>query len=100
MQYLQGTKTLKLWIEVHGLRTMRWFVDAAHMEHWDCKGQAGAAMTLGHGAVLSYSWEQKVNTKSSTETELVGVDDVISNILWSLYFMQEQGYGTTDAVVY
>ena len=100
MQYLQGTKTLKLRIEVHGLRVMRWFVDAAHMVHWDCKGQTGAAMTLGRGAVLSYSWKQKINTKSSTETELVGVDDAMSNILWSLYFMQEQGYGTTHAMIY
>jgi hypothetical protein len=35
----------------------------------------------GRGAVLSYSWKQKTNTKSSTETELVGVNDAISNIL-------------------
>ena len=58
------------------------------MVHWDCKGQTGAGMTLGKGAVLSYSWKQKINTKSSTETELVAVDDAIGNILWSLYFMQ------------
>ncbi len=70
------------------------------MVHWDCKGQTGAAMTMGKGAVLSYSWKQKINTKSSTETELVGVDDTISNILWSLYFMQEQGCGTTHAIIY
>ena len=84
MQYLQGTKTLKLRIEVHRLRVTRWFVDAAHMVHWDCKGQTRAAMTLGKAAILSYSWKQKINTTISTETELVGVDDAISNILWSL----------------
>ena len=32
--------------------------------------------------------------------ELVGVDDVISNILWSLYFMQEQGADMTNATIY
>jgi hypothetical protein len=57
-------------------------------------------MTMGRGAVLSYSWKQKVNTKSSTETELVGVDDAISNILWSLYFLQAQGCGTKHAIIY
>eukprot|EP00804_Cyclotella_cryptica_P001128 CCRYP_008414-RB/>CCRYP_008414-RB protein AED:0.57 eAED:0.57 QI:0/-1/0/1/-1/0/1/0/240 len=70
------------------------------MVHWDCKGQTGAAMTMGRGAILSYSWKQKLNTKSSTETELVGVDDAISNILWSLYFLQAQGCGTTHAIIY
>jgi hypothetical protein len=57
-------------------------------------------MTMGRGAILSYSWKQKVNTKSSTETELVGVDDAISNILWSLYFLQAQGCGTSHAIIY
>ena len=58
-------------------------------------------MTMGKETVLSYSWKQKVNTKSSTETELVGVDDdTISNILWSLYFLQEQGCGTMHAIIY
>eukprot|EP00804_Cyclotella_cryptica_P002489 CCRYP_018085-RG/>CCRYP_018085-RG protein AED:0.29 eAED:0.29 QI:0/-1/0/1/-1/1/1/0/626 len=100
LEYLNGTVDLKLRVEVKDLRVMRWFVDAAHMVHWDCKGQTGAAMTMGRGAVLSYSWKQKVNTKSSTETELVGVDDAISNILWSLYFLQEQGCGTQHAIIY
>ena len=30
----------------------------------------------------------------------MGVDDAISNILWSLYFLQEQGCGTTHAIIY
>jgi hypothetical protein len=100
LQYLHGTRWLKLRIQVNDLRVMHWFIDAAHMVHWDCKGQTGAAMTMDRGAILSYSWKQKLNTKSSTETELIGVDDAISNILWSLYFLQEQGCGTTHAVIY
>eukprot|EP00804_Cyclotella_cryptica_P026975 CCRYP_021075-RB/>CCRYP_021075-RB protein AED:0.60 eAED:0.34 QI:0/-1/0/1/-1/0/1/0/236 len=79
---------------------MHWYVNAAHMVHWDCKGQTGAAVTMGKGAVLSYPWKQKLNTKSSTETKLVGVNDAISNILQSLYFLQEQGCGTTHAIIY
>ena len=98
LQYLHGTRSLKLRIQVNDLRVMRWYMDAAHMVHWDCKGQTGAAMTMGPGAILSYSWKQKLNTKSSTETELVGVDNAITNILWTLYFLQEQGCGTTHAV--
>jgi hypothetical protein len=57
-------------------------------------------MTLGKGAVMSSSRKQKINTCSSTESEIVGVDDALSSILWSLYFLQEQGYGTTHALVY
>jgi hypothetical protein len=48
-------------------------------------------MTLGKGAVISSSTKQKTNSKSACESELIGVDDNISTMLWSLYFMQEQG---------
>ena len=57
-------------------------------------------MTLGKGAVISFSRKQKINTKSSTETELVGVDDAMSEVLWSLYFIQEQGYDMTHAEIF
>jgi len=50
-------------------------------------------MSFGQGMALSYSWKQTINTKSSTEAELVGVDNSLGfNILWARYFMQEQGY--------
>ncbi len=35
----------------------------------------------------------KLNTKSSTESELVGVDDMMLIIIWTRYFLLEQGYG-------
>eukprot|EP00804_Cyclotella_cryptica_P004107 CCRYP_019109-RA/>CCRYP_019109-RA protein AED:0.39 eAED:0.39 QI:0/0/0/1/0/0/2/0/169 len=73
--------------------------DFAHMVHWDCKGQTGAAMTMGRGAVLSYSWKQKLNTKSSTETELIGVDDAISNILWSLNFCRNKAADNKSSIL-
>ncbi len=33
-----------------------------------------------------------MNTRSSTKTELVGADMYMPNMLWSLYFIQLQGY--------
>ncbi len=49
---------------------------------------------------LSYSWKQKINTKSSTEAKLVGVDDLMGYILWACYFMQEQGYDMDPSLLY
>jgi hypothetical protein len=51
-------------------------------------------MSLGKGSVYSASTRQKLNTKkSSTEAELIGVDDVMPLILWTRYFLDAQGYG-------
>jgi hypothetical protein len=48
--------------------------------------------TLGKGATSSYSRTVKSNTRSSTETELLTADMYMPKMLWSLHFIQSQGY--------
>ena len=57
-------------------------------------------MSLGHGSIYSMSSKQKLNTCSSTESELVGVNDAISLILWTRLFLTSQGYHIKDNIVY
>jgi hypothetical protein len=57
-------------------------------------------MTLGHGSVQSLSKKQKLNTKSSTEAELVGADDASVLILWTKLFLAEQGYAVNDNILF
>ncbi len=42
------------------------------------------------------STKQKLNTKSSTESELVGVDDMMPIICWTHSFLLLQGYGIIE----
>jgi hypothetical protein len=100
LQYLKWTRTMPLNLTIDNLQSTKWLVDSSHSVHEDGKGQTGAGMVLGKGAIISFSRKQKSNTRSSTESELVGVDDAMPSILWSLYFLQEQGYGTTHATIY
>ena len=86
LQYLYGTKSMPLNLTVDNLQSTRWYIDAAHGVHMDCKGHSGGGMTLGKGAVISGSRKQKINSRSSTETEIIGVDDFMPSVLWSLYF--------------
>jgi hypothetical protein len=64
------------------------------------KSHTGLTMSLGKGSPFSSSTGQKLNTKSSTEAELVGVDDGMPLVIWTRNFMIEQGYKVTDNVVY
>ena len=41
-----------------------------------------------------------MNTSSSTETELVLLDTYMPEVLWSLYFIQAQGYGVKYAEIH
>ncbi len=82
------------------LTLLQWWVDAAYAVHSDCKGHTGAGMSFGQGMAFSYSWKQKIMTKSSTEAELVGVYDSLGYILWARYFMEEQGYDMDPSILY
>jgi hypothetical protein len=57
-------------------------------------------MFLGKGAAYRTPTRQKLNTKSSTGAELVGVNDVMPQILWTRYFLEAQGYGVENSLVY
>jgi hypothetical protein len=65
------------------------------------RSHTGGAMSLGRGVVYGTSKWQKLNTKSSTKAELVGVDeDMMPQVLWTLYFLEAQGYKIDDNILY
>ncbi len=92
LKYLNGTRYIKLKLSVDNLGILKWYVDRSHNVHWDCKGHGGAVLKLGKGATNSYSRKVKLNTRSSTETELYTADMFMPEILWSLHFIQAQGF--------
>jgi hypothetical protein len=64
------------------------------------RGHSGGCMSLGQGMPINTSTKQKINTRSSTETELVAADDFMPIILWTNYFLDAQGYGTDATILY
>ena len=57
-------------------------------------------MSLGQVSITSMSNKQKINTKSSTEYEVIGADDALPQMLWTKYFMEEQGYNIDENIMY
>ena len=79
---------------------INWWIDAAYGVHDDLRGHSGGMMSLGKGAMASRSSKHKINSRSSTEAEIIGVDDHMSSVLWTLRFLHAQGYGIEENVVY
>ena len=73
-------------------------MDASDWTHDNLKGHTGAMMVLCGRAVISSSQKQKINTKSSTESELVVLD--LTTILWTLYFIEAQGYSIEPNIIF
>ena len=99
LKYLRGTLYMPLTLEAVDINVIKWYVDASFAVHPDMKSHTGGSMTLGKGAVYGTSTRQKINTKSSTEAELVGVNDLMPQILWTRYFLEAQGYEINESII-
>ena len=93
MRYLEATICLPLTLEVpnNGVTVVKLWVDSSYRTHDEFKGHTGATMPMGKGHPYSKAKKQKLNTRSSTESELVGVDDLMPMVLWRRYFLEAQG---------
>jgi hypothetical protein len=59
----------------NGSGILKWWVDASFAVHPNMRGHSGGGLSLGRGFPIISSTKQKLNTRSSTETEIVGADD-------------------------
>jgi hypothetical protein len=98
--YLFGTRELALSLAADNQFKINTYIDASFACHIDGKSHTGEVITLGKGAVFSRSSKQKLVSKSSTEAELVGLSDGLTQVLWTKNFLQSQGYDTGPAIVH
>jgi hypothetical protein len=81
MRYIRGTRTI-------------------FAVHTNMRGHSGGGLSLGSGFPIVSSTNQKLNTRSSTETEILGADNFMPAIYWTRYFMKAHGYGFKDNVLF
>jgi hypothetical protein len=100
LRYFNGTLDMPLILGADSLTESKSWVDAAYAVHDDMKSHTGGATSLGRGAIMCKSTKQKLNTKSSTEAEVVGSSDYLPNTVWARMFLAEQGYKLTENIFY
>ena len=69
IQYMRGTRTMPLTLEVDTPVKIIAYIDASYAVHADKKSHTGCIISLDKGAINGKSSTQKLNTMSSTETE-------------------------------
>jgi Reverse transcriptase (RNA-dependent DNA polymerase) len=92
LEYIKGTMELTYTLGADKLGRLRTWVDASYAVHPDMKSHTGGVMSFGIGGLVCKSSKQKLNTKSSTEAEVVGASDYLPNTLWVKMFMEAQGH--------
>ena len=99
---MKKTKDTGISIEIGENVSVKAYIDAAYGVHPDDgRSRTGCAIVIGHaGPVYASSTRQSLVTKSSTESELVGLSDKTSQVIHVRNFVNAQGYDTGPAVIY
>ena len=99
MKYIQGTIGLPQLFSIDKSGNIKWYIDASFALHNDMRSHTGVLMPMGTEGAYVQSSKQNLNTKSSTEANLIVVDDVLTQVIWTRYFLKEQGYMIQDNVI-
>jgi hypothetical protein len=100
IKYLRGTLDMPLRLSGDGHGVIQWWIDASFAVHPNMRGHTGGTMSMGKGSIYSTSTKQKLVARSSTESEVIGVHDVLPQTIWTNNFLKEQGVEVKDTLVY
>ncbi len=81
MEYLRVDRLCPLIISADGSGVLMWYVDASFAVHPNMCNHTGGVFTIERGFPLNSSTKQKLNTRSSTESELVAVNNMMPIVL-------------------
>ena len=82
------------------MQTLWLWIDVSFTVHPHCHSHTGAVLSIGNGSIYLVSSKQKLNTCSSTEAEVLGINDTMAMILWVCHFPQAQGYWVCNKIIF
>jgi hypothetical protein len=102
LQYLNHTKQLGRTFNPQENLQVTAMIDASYAIFNDAKGLSGIIVSIGtHGGMVYITArKQKLVAKSSTEAELIALNDGSSRVLWLKDLMNELGYKQNNATVF
>ena len=81
MKYIQDTIRLPLIPSIDKSINIKWYTDEAFVLHKGIRSHTGGFMAISTGGACVKYIEQKLSNKSSIESDLVGVDYVLIQVI-------------------
>ena len=78
----------------------RSWVDVLYGVHSDSKSHTGGCISFRWGVFATKCQKQRLNTKSSTEGEIVGVSNFLPNMMCVSMFLEAQGFTLEENILY
>lgn len=79
---------------------VKWWINTSFAVHPNMESHTGGTVSLGKGSVYLLSRKQCTNSKSSTEAELVGVNNGMQLVIWTQNFLEAQGFKVQDNIIF
>ena len=98
--FLKGSINDKRIIGADSLRDLHVWIDASHAIHENMRGHTGGTMSMGRRTLHSKLSKQKLNTRSTTESKVVGVSEYLPYDIWQVNFFRAQGYDIRNNYIY
>lgn len=97
--YIAETKDAKLRLRTEDGK-IRVYIDSSYGIHPDMRSHSGLTISMGEGSIISKSRKQKINTKSSSEAELIAVSDLAGWCTHCEEFLMFQGYKDSKVILF
>jgi len=91
LKFIQQTIDDERIIGADKLDEMETFVDSSHAVHPDMRGHTGGLVSLGTGILAPKCSKQKMNSRSTNETEVIGNSEFLPYNIWYDHFIEAQG---------
>jgi len=86
MKYLRHTQLMPLNLEASDMNVVKCWVDASYAVFTNIRSHTDGVMTLVSVGVYAVPTKHKPNSRSTTESDLGGLHDVMLQILWRRNF--------------
>ena len=100
LSYIHYTIDRKFILRIGTNCAIKTYVDSSFGLYSDGKSVTGLIIMIGRAPIFFKSSKQKIVTRSSTESELVGTSDSLSQILWTREYLMQHGLSLGPAIIY
>ena len=100
MKYIRGTRDIPLVLSTNGSGVLKWLIGSLYIVHTNLRVYKGGGISIGRGLPIVALFNQKLNTHSSTESDIVKVHNCMMDLYWTRYFMEAQGNQVIENMVY
>ena len=90
IQYLKGTQDIRPRLRADNTNIIIGYIDADHAVHNDMRGSIGLTLQMVKCGIIIKYIKNKLKTKNCRESELVGIDNGMADVLLTKYVLEGQ----------